>query len=112
VTSANEEAFGEEEAVLGATGLTTKENDVSRQIAVDSRMAEEDLSARRGLDLERAYLVREVAFQTKLLELIDGQLLPAVQNDEVRKELVRTRATVDRLLAEGSRLGRVLMTEP
>lgn len=107
--SGSRPVFRNEEAVPGASSLATEENATSREIAVESKMAEEDLSARHGIDLERAYLAREELFQKGLLALIDQELLPAAGKQETRDEILRFRATVERWLEEESMLARWLL---
>jgi hypothetical protein len=112
VIFANEKAFQYEEALRDAAGLPLTGSYRSRQIAYESKVAGDELSARRGLDLQRAYLSREVRFQTEFLRLIDDDLLPAARSEAMRDELLELRVIVERLRSQGSVLARWLMTEP
>ena len=65
---------------LGVTPTPPKDDQSAKQQA--ATMA--TLRAKHGADFDKAYLEHEVAFHKAVLDAIDQQLLPAIQNDELK----------------------------
>lgn len=64
---------------LGVTPTPPKDDQSAKQQAATMAM----LRSKHGADFDRAYLEHEVAFHKAVIDAIDQQLLPAIQNDEV-----------------------------
>lgn len=62
------------------------------------------LGAKSGKDYEQAYVEAMVKGHTEVLALIDGTLLPATTDANVRQHLTTTRTTVQRHLDEAKKL--------
>lgn len=65
---------------LGVTPTPPKDDQSAKQQAATMAM----LRTKHGADFDKAYLEHEVAFHKAVLDAIDQQLLPAIQNEEVK----------------------------
>lgn len=98
----------------------TRQSTLFRRIGVDANVNAESstgqalrkgteqtlawLQAQRGETFDRAYLEAQTQSQGRLFSLIDLQLLPKVQNEELRAELFRMREDTGALLRRGQEL--------
>jgi putative membrane protein len=65
---------------LGVTPTPPKDDQSAKQLA--ETMA--TLRSKHGADFDKAYLEHEVAFHKAVIDAIDQQLLPAIQNEELK----------------------------
>ncbi len=65
---------------LGVTPTPPKDDQSAKQLAETMSM----LRAKQGADFDKAYLDHEVAFHKAVIDAIDQQLLPAIQNEELK----------------------------
>jgi len=65
---------------LGVTPTPPKDDQSAKEQA--ATMAA--LRSKHGVDFDKAYLEHEVAFHEAVLDAIDAQLLPAIQNEELK----------------------------
>ncbi|HEY7876577.1 MAG TPA: DUF4142 domain-containing protein [Gemmatimonadaceae bacterium] len=65
---------------LGVTP-TPPPNDQSK---AQTAAAMKELSAKRGADFDKAYLAHEVEFHQTVIDAINGTLMPAIQNAELK----------------------------
>ncbi len=75
-------------------GLTPEDNDLRRQLNAQTQQVAAALNVEPVATFDRAYLQSQVTMHTQVLDLLDKQLLPAVQNGDLRAELTSMRATV------------------
>jgi hypothetical protein len=97
-------ALEAERTIIEDAHVVPQPSEASRTITFDSEAVEWRLLGQAGTDIERAFLGREVTFQRNLLSVIDNDLLPSVRGDEQRREILRLRPVVARLLGEASQL--------
>lgn len=69
---------------LGVTPTPPKDDQSARQLAETLAM----LRSKHGADFDQAYLAHEVAFHKAVIDAVNEQLLPAIENEEL-KELVQ-----------------------
>jgi putative membrane protein len=65
---------------LGVTPTPPKDDQSAKQLAETMSM----LRSKHGADFDKAYLDHEVAFHKAVIDAIDQQLLPAIQNEELK----------------------------
>jgi putative membrane protein len=65
---------------LGVAPTPPKDDQSAKQQAATMAM----LRSKHGADFDKAYLEHEVAFHKAVIDAIDQQLLPAIQNDELK----------------------------
>lgn len=95
------------EAALTKADLPFVDSDLSRQIDAESGQAAQSLANLSGDAFDRAYMDRQIAAHTEVLQTIDGTLLPKARNKELRAILTEMRTTVQGHLekARGVRAG-------
>jgi putative membrane protein len=86
------------EATLTKVDLAFVDSDLSRRLDAESGAATQSLSNLTGDAFDRAYMDRQVAVHTEVLQTIDGTLLPKARKKELRAVLTEMRATVQQHL--------------
>lgn len=89
-----------------AQGISVEENDISKQLTEDARMAIQSLSSMTGSELDSAYVTHAVIDHLKVLGHVDHLLAPSIQNAALASAAMTARAGV----AEHARLATVLQT--
>lgn len=107
-----ERALAAERRLVAGVHRGAVDSEMSRQIDLESQAAERAIVAARGESFETTFLSRDVALQTKILHLIDDELLTAVRDPAQRDELLRVRPLVARRLALSSRFLEWRLTQP
>jgi len=82
------------EATLMKADLPFVDSDLSRRLDAESGTAAQSLAAVSGEAFDRAYMDRQVAVHTEVLQIIDGTLVPKARNKRLREVLTETRTTV------------------
>lgn len=82
--------------------LTADENELSMQLAKDAESLTEELTAADAAEFDALYLRSQVDGHMKVLMLIGDRLMPSVQSEELRDELMLARMEVATHL-EGAR---------
>lgn len=82
------------EAALTKAELPFVDSDLSRRLDAESGAAAESLANLTGDAFDRAYMDRQIAAHTEVLQTIDSTLLPKARNKELRAVLTEMRATV------------------
>jgi putative membrane protein len=85
----------EVQALATKLGVTPAENAASTSMKADHERAKAELAAKTGADFDRAYIAHEVTMHQAVLNAIDQQLLPAVQNAELRALIEKTRPVIE-----------------
>ena len=92
-------------ALLGGLGVAPQENEVSRAIRAEAGAMTASLRDQPpGPSFDRAYADSQVAMHQRGLQVLDTQLIPKAERPELRQELVQTRASVARHLAQAQAL--------
>lgn len=89
-TAVNEQAA----ALAGRLGVTPEDNEVSEALQADATAARGRLETLQGGAFDRAYIDREVAFHQAVLDALDGTLIPAATNAELRGLLEDVRPAI------------------
>ena len=86
------------------TKVTPIENDQSKALEKESADQKIFLGKLKGAEFDKAYVDREVAVHTKVLQTIDSTLLPSAQNPDLRALLIKTRPVVEMHLTHAKNL--------
>jgi putative membrane protein len=73
--------------------LNPQEGDVTKRLRADADTAMTGIRAMKGADFDRAYIEQEIAFHTRVLEMIDTQMLPNVKGAELKSLVNEVRPT-------------------
>lgn len=87
-----------------ALGIDPLDNTSSQQLRVENEKRLAALELLRGNAFDKAYLELQTQTQSRLFSMIDQQLIPRVQNDELRADLLRTREEVGAQLRRAQEL--------
>ena len=82
------------EATLTKAELPFVDSDLSRRLDSESGVAAQSLSNLTGDAFDRAYMDRQIAAHTEVLQTIDSTLVPKARNKDLRAVLTEMRATV------------------
>jgi predicted outer membrane protein len=88
------DALSDVEDAMGRDGLTPEIGGQSELLSGDARAALRDLSTRPSTDLDHAYVTDLRSLEQRMLDAIDGELLPAVRAPHLRAAILRARATI------------------
>ena len=86
-TAVNEAAA----ALVQRLGVTPAESEASRSLKQSAEATDARLSALQGSAFDRAYLDNEIAFHDAVIRTMDGTLIPAATNPELKAALVGAR---------------------
>ena len=81
-------------ALFARLGITPTDDATSRQLQDETRNMLATLRTRSGSDFDLAYVEGQLAMHTRVLDLLDNNLLPGAQKDELRAELLMMRGDV------------------
>lgn len=85
----------ETEAVAKANSLDPKDSDLSKSLKTDGKSNNVDLKRADKSKFDEAYLKQQIQMHQEALDVIDGKLLPKVENPNLRKHLMKTRTAVE-----------------
>jgi putative membrane protein len=77
-----------------ANSLDIKDSDLSKSVKTDAKSNNEDLKNANKAAVDQAYVKEQVQMHEGALKIIDGTLLPKVENANLRSHLTKTRAAV------------------
>jgi putative membrane protein len=100
------------QALATKLGVTPAENAASTSMKADHERVKAELAAKTGADYDRAYIANEVTMHQAVLNAIDQQLLPAVQNAELRALIDKTRPVIEGHLQRAQAIQTKLGTGP
>lgn len=86
------------EAALTKADLPFVDSDLSRQLDAESGQAAQSLANLSGDAFDRAYMDRQIAAHTEVLQTIDSTLMPKARNKDLRAILTEMRTTVQQHL--------------
>ena len=76
--------------------IEVKENEMSTRLATDAKSRVETLKGlEKGAAFEKAYIDAQVEMHTTVLTAIDTQMMPGVQNPDLKAELTTMRTAVE-----------------
>jgi putative membrane protein len=102
---ATHEAVNRQATELAAKlGLRPVDNETSKALAEEARRMRERLRGLSGRAFDRAYIDNEVAFHQKVLDAIDGVLIPGARNPELKALLESVRPAIVGHLEHAKRL--------
>ena len=78
---------GQALALAKKLGVTPQDNPTSQSLASNAAAEQEKLDALDGAAYDKAYADNEVAFHKAVLAALDGTLIPATQNAELKSLL-------------------------
>ena len=78
-------------ALAAKLGVTPEDNTTSQQLMAGADESAARLRATNGMDFDRAYIDREVAYHEAVLAALDDSLVPAARNAELEALLVKVR---------------------
>lgn len=97
------------DALARKANLEPKDNEISAHMTDESRTTLESLkTAAKGDAFDRAYMDAQVNAHTQVLEAIDKNLLPSVQNADLKVELEKARPKVEAHLGQAKQIQAML----
>jgi putative membrane protein len=78
-------------ALAAKLGVTPQDNATSQQLMAGADESAAKLRATNGMDFDRAYMDREVAYHEAVLSALDNGLIPTAQNPELKALMVKVR---------------------
>jgi putative membrane protein len=99
-------------ALLKKQNLTPEESTTSTQLTLESSRLVESLRALTGTEFDKAYMDAQVKEHTALLEAMDGKLLPAVKDADIKAGITAMRAKVEAHLKEAQAIQTSLNAAP
>jgi len=100
----NRDVETKEKSVSRKAKLTPAESDVSSQLKDETHATIAALRKRRGNEFDRAYIESQVRAHQNVLEAIDIQLLPSVQNSELKTFVTQLRQQIAGELAKAEEI--------
>ena len=83
-------------ALIKKAKIEAKENEMSTRLATDAQSRVETLKGlEKGAAFEKAYIDAQVEMHTTVLTAIDTQMMPGVQNPDLKAELTTMRTAVE-----------------
>jgi putative membrane protein len=103
------QAKQKQKKLLTKANVTPSDNMLSTQLKTESEQKVEDLKALKGADFDRAYMDAQVDAHRKVLEALDGQLIPSVQDAEYKAMLSEVRGKVASHLEQAKEIQQALL---
>ena len=91
-------------ALATRLGVTPQDNDVSQSLLKGAAEARAAIEPLKGSAFDKAYIDREVAYHQAVLDALDGLLIPAASNAELKKLLVDVRPAIATHLEHAKKL--------
>lgn len=100
-------------ALIKKAKIEAKDNDVSIRVSTDAKARVETLKGtEKGAAFDKAYIDAQVEMHIAVLSAIDTQMMPGVQNPELKAELTTTRAAVESHLNQAKEIQTALAAAP
>lgn len=94
MVSEHRAALDRQNALFSNNGISPSENATSQELRRDAEMTLAMLQTLIDNAFDKAYMDSQVKMHSKVLSLLDSQLLPKVVNQELRGDLMRMRQDV------------------
>ncbi|MFZ5480907.1 MAG: DUF4142 domain-containing protein [Myxococcota bacterium] len=85
-------------------GLKPDEGDSAKRLRADADAAMTRMRGLKGAEFDRAYIDNEVTFHTRVLEVIDTQLLPNVSNTDLKALVNEVRPNIQAHLTQARQI--------
>lgn len=82
---------GKATALAGKLGLAPVENKASRDLVTSTDATRKAMRKLSGAAFDRAYVDNEVTYHQAVIDLLDGTIVPAVENQDLKDLLVAVR---------------------
>lgn len=93
------------DAVVKKGKIEVKDNEISAHMNDDAKTTLDTLkAAAKGADFDKAYIDAQVNAHTQVLDSIDKQLMPNVQNADLKAELEKARPKVEAHLGQAKEI--------
>ena len=92
------------EEFMASANITPEENKTSLDFRDESAMKRDLMRELSGRSFDTTYIVNEITYHTRLLAAIDGTLLPAVRNAQLRQVITAIRPAVAAHLAHAQQV--------
>lgn len=102
------DASAKTDALAKKAGIEPKSSTASSALATDAKETSTALSSQTGKEFDKAYIDAQVKAHQTVLETIEGKLLPAAQNADVKTHLESVRGKVTHHLAEAKEIQKQL----
>ena len=103
-------ALAKAEATVGKAGITPVASDASRELTTQAEQTMKRLEGLDGAEFDRAYIADQVKMHDQVLQTIDGKLMPAAENPELKTLLTEVRPVIAAHLEEARALEQKLQT--
>lgn len=90
-TAVNDQAV----ALVTRLGVEPEDSELSRTLAADAEKTRGRLGSLSGADFDKAYVDNEVAYHQAVLDVIDQQLLPNTENEELKALITKVRPAIE-----------------
>jgi putative membrane protein len=90
--------------LLAKLGITPQDNPTSQSLKSDGDKTLAHLETLDGAAFDKAYIDREVAYHTQVIDALDKTLIPSTTNPELKALLVKARPTFIAHLEEAKRI--------
>jgi len=85
-------------------GIVAEPNPISARFRDDAERSRSVMERESGAEFDRVFLENEVEYHTMMLQALDGTLLPAVRNPELRSHIQGIRPVVEAHLQQARQL--------
>lgn len=82
-------AIERQETLFRDSGITPLDNTTSQQLRTETDKLFASLETLRGNAFDKAYLEAQIQTQTRVYSILDRQLIPRAQNEQLRGDLFR-----------------------
>jgi putative membrane protein len=83
-----------QQQLFSRVGLTPKDNDTAKSLRSEVSTMSDRLKNLSGTDFDREYIAGQVTLHTRVLSLLDNDILPKLQRDDVRADFQRMRSDI------------------
>jgi putative membrane protein len=90
--------------VASKAGITPADSDMSAKITQMNSDTASQLQGLKGAEFDKAYVQAQVDAHTKVLDMLDNQLIPAAQNADLKAQLTKERSVVATHLEHAKKL--------
>lgn len=91
-------------ALASKTNIGTDSSDLSKLTEKEAKASYKQIETNKGTQFDNAYVTAQIAMHEKALATIEGTLIPAAKNEELKALLVKTQATVAQHLEQAKTL--------
>jgi putative membrane protein len=90
----HKDADGKLKTIVKKQNITIKEDDTSNKLKADVTTMTTELRSKKGKEFDKAYIDDQVKAHTDVLDIIENQMMPSVQNGDLKAHLADVHRTV------------------